>query len=457
MLFDRYVIVDWSASSSPKSGKDSIWIAVLDAGGSVTTSNPPTRGRAEAFLRSMLIRSVANGERVLVGFDFPYGYPDGFAEALDLRGPPWRATWQLLAERIRDSPESNGNNRFKVAAELNARVGTDLFWGRPTAKPLADLSHKRDRVVYRGPGDDASGVLEWRAAESVLHGGGQHPQPVWKLFGNGSVGSQSLTGIPVVARLRDDPALAAVSTVWPFEVSVPAVPAGLPAIIHAEVWPSMIDIPIVAGRVKDEVQVMTLAADFRNRDRAGTLAKAFEAVPSKARVEEGWILGLGVDTPVGELDGAAGVQFPVARATGASTASGASHRPPRVRAEPPTSASDAPMDLAKARQFIADVPVGRWTAYKDVAIAAGNARGAQRIGQWLYQSQGTIAGYWRVLTVGGLVPDAFVGGQAGPVDAVETRELLRQEGVQIDPSGKASPAQRFTVEDLIARSRRPLL
>jgi alkylated DNA nucleotide flippase Atl1 len=48
------------------------------------------------------------------------------------------------------------------------------------------------------------------------------------------------------------------------------------------------------------------------------------------------------------------------------------------------------MDLDRARRFIAAVPEGRWTAYKDVAIAAGNSRGAQRIGQWLRHSGGSI-------------------------------------------------------------------
>lgn len=357
VLFDRYVIVDRSASSSPKSGKDSVWIAVLDRDGSVKTSNPPTRGRAEVFLRSLLIRSITKRERVLVGSEFPYGYPDGFASALDLRGLAWRATWQLLAEAISDSPQSNSNNRFKVAAELNARVGTHLFWGRPTTEQLADLSLKRDQVVYHGYGD-ASGVLEWRAAKSVLRTGGQHPQPVWKLFGNGSVGSQSLTGIPVVASLRDDPGLAAVSRVWPFEISVPTLPAGVPAVIHTEVWPSMTYVPSVAGRVKDEMQVMTLAADYRDRDRAGTLVNAFDTAPSKARVEEGWILGVGVDAAAGDFDGAPGAQLPVPRETGATGDFRASVRPSRSRVKSSGSASRAPMDLAKARQFIADVPVG---------------------------------------------------------------------------------------------------
>jgi alkylated DNA nucleotide flippase Atl1 len=104
------------------------------------------------------------------------------------------------------------------------------------------------------------------------------------------------------------------------------------------------------------------------------------------------------------------------------------------------------MDLDKARQFIASVPKGRWTAYKDAAIAAGNEKGAQRIGQWLRHSGGTIPNYWRVLNMKGLVPDAFVGGGNGPREPVAARALLRQEGVSIDAAGHALKSQRFTVE-----------
>jgi precorrin-8X/cobalt-precorrin-8 methylmutase len=89
MIFDRYLIVDWSASSRPRVGTDSIWVCLLDADGHTSTENPPTRGKAEVFIGDALRRFVADGEGVLVGFDFPYGYPAGFATALRLAGPPW--------------------------------------------------------------------------------------------------------------------------------------------------------------------------------------------------------------------------------------------------------------------------------------------------------------------------------------------------------------------------------
>ena len=107
------------------------------------------------------------------------------------------------------------------------------------------------------------------------------------------------------------------------------------------------------------------------------------------------------------------------------------------------------MDLDRARRFIAAVPEGRWTAYKDVAIAAGNSRGAQRIGQWLRHSGGSIPNYWRVLTVDGSVPDAFMGGGGGPRDPVSCRDLLRREGVWVEANGRVRQRQRFTADDWV--------
>jgi hypothetical protein len=54
---------------------------------------------------------------------------------------------------------------------------------------------------------------------------------------------------------------------------------------------------------------------------------------------------------------------------------------------------------------------------------------------------------YRVLRVDGFVPEAFrPAGPGVPVSAERVRELLRSEGVAIDPSGRASPTQRFTAE-----------
>ena len=128
-LFDRYVVVDWSANSTPKVGKDSIWSCVFDpVTGRQDVVNHRTRRAARDHLIDVLIDDPG---RVLIGFDFPYGFPQGFAVAARLEGqPPWASAWEHLVRHVRDEPD-NSNNRFEVAALLNRIIsdGAGPFWG----------------------------------------------------------------------------------------------------------------------------------------------------------------------------------------------------------------------------------------------------------------------------------------------------------------------------------------
>src|SRR5215210_5323193 len=121
-LFNAYVIVDWSAASTPKVGKDSVWIGVLkrDIRFRLTFEafNPATRKAAEAQLRETLADLRRRGDRALLGFDFPLGFPAGTAAALKLKEPDWKGLWAFLASNLVDKAD-NTNNRFAVAAKMN--------------------------------------------------------------------------------------------------------------------------------------------------------------------------------------------------------------------------------------------------------------------------------------------------------------------------------------------------
>ena len=91
-MFDAHVMVDWSASSSPKTGVDSIWIAGLHP----QPVNPATRQEALDLLADRLSDLVAQGKTVLLGVDFALGYPQGFAARLDTKRPDWQAVWRRL-------------------------------------------------------------------------------------------------------------------------------------------------------------------------------------------------------------------------------------------------------------------------------------------------------------------------------------------------------------------------
>jgi precorrin-8X/cobalt-precorrin-8 methylmutase len=291
-LFDTYVIVDWSAASRPKQGRDSIWICRLGATGE-TVCNPPTRHAAKGLLADMLAEASERGERVIAGFDFPFGYPAGFAARLGLAGTPWRALWDEIT-RLVDDQTDNRNNRFYVGATLNRRVTNGKarfpFWGCPVGFTHDFLGPRH----HRGHTSDEP-LKERRLIDEWMVGA----QPCWKLAYTGSVGSQVLTGIPVVRALRHDRRWADRAQIWPFETGLR--PPAKAQIVFAEVWPSWWRDAIRSdhGPPNDKAQVRTVAEIFAARDRAGELAAWFEGGPNLSdeqrrviEAEEAWTLGV---------------------------------------------------------------------------------------------------------------------------------------------------------------------
>ena len=174
MMFDHFVMVDWSAAGVPRPGPDSIWICWRGPDGVERLENPRTRHQARALLADWLAAAQSSGERVLVGFDFPFGYPAGFAARLGLSGAPWRAVWDEIARLIEDD-ELNRNNRFDVAAKLNNRIatagGAAPFWGCPAAEIRPSLAPTRPAPAYE------SGLAERRLIDRREYMPGA--QPCW--------------------------------------------------------------------------------------------------------------------------------------------------------------------------------------------------------------------------------------------------------------------------------------
>ena len=293
-LFSAYVIVDWSAASKPTTGADSVWIGVLKRDVrfrmAFESYNTATRAEAETRLNTILDDLKKRSERALVGFDFPLGFPRGFAAALKLKGEPWRGAWDELGKRVVDKP-TNVNNRFNVAAQLN-RLLTDSpfpFWGAPPKDVQTTLAATKSR------GHEANDLPEFRHADLAAKGAAS----IWKLYYNGSVGGQAILGIPAVRRLKD--ARGDAAKVWPFETGFkPLSEADLAGVdvVFAEVYPSLIKAPALPGEVKDLTQVRTTAEHFARLDEANRLGPLFgpaKGAPADlvldAEREEGWILG----------------------------------------------------------------------------------------------------------------------------------------------------------------------
>jgi molybdopterin-guanine dinucleotide biosynthesis protein B len=282
--FDTVAVVDWSSSASPSPAKpsaDAIWIGVASAKGEATTYHR-TRAEAEAALRTLIATERAAGRRLLIGFDFPMGYPAGFAARLT-GTPHARAVWHWLAGRITDGPD-NANNRFAVAEAINADFGgAGPFWGRPNTLPLPHLPETKAVDYAR------LGLHERRLIDQAV----PKAQPVWKLYTTGSVGGQALMGLPLIHRLSNLPGVA----VWPFDA--PDAP-----VVLAEVYPSLLAGQVAAeGGIKDEAQVRLLSRAFRRLSVTGRLAPLFATPAVPVTTEEGWVLGAGFEALLAEAAG----------------------------------------------------------------------------------------------------------------------------------------------------------
>ena len=273
-LFDGYAAVDWSANGVPKRGRDSIWIAVQGWGGTEGPENPRTRADAVARIEGLLGRATEAGMRLLCGFDFPFGYPEGTARMLTGRDG-WEAVWSRIAAVIEDGPD-NANNRFDAAAVLNAAFpGDGPFWGNGLKRDISGLPRRKPS----GWGENLPSNR--RHAESTV----RRAQEVWKLVGAGSVGGQALTGIAALRGLRRRTGAA----IWPFET----LGEGR-AHVLAEVYPSLIE-PAPGPEVKDARQVKAVAAALQRLDAVGALSRHLSAprnLPAAVREEEATILGM---------------------------------------------------------------------------------------------------------------------------------------------------------------------
>lgn len=279
--FDTFIVVDWSAGkrAPKKPSADAIWIGVATKDRVEEPVYMRTRREAEAWLIGRLNAERAQGRRVLAGFDFPFAYPRGFAEVLTGQRDPF-AVWAWFAERITDD-ESGSNNRFEIAGQINRSLGGNgPFWGRPAQYDIEGLGPNKAQY-------DLHGLPESRVCEAQYGG----LQTCWKLYTTGSVGSQTLTGLPVLHRLRVQ--FGTDLAVWPFEGN------GAP-IVLAEVWPTLMGArvaeAVAGGEIKDAAQVRLLSSAL-----AAQTPEDLAQMMQGGDRDEGAILGAGFETQLQQV------------------------------------------------------------------------------------------------------------------------------------------------------------
>jgi precorrin-8X/cobalt-precorrin-8 methylmutase len=197
---------------------------------------------------------------------------------------------------------SNRSNRFQVADEVNQILSPAAYRGPfwCTDNPTSYLHIPQERP--QNPFTSAAGnvIQELRYTDARVNS--DWP---FRLFGNGSVGSQMLLGIPRVHELRHAQFLEASSAVWPFETGWAPADGQWNLtgkhIIHAEIYPSVQ--PALPDPVLDRGQVRAMWTWARNTDLQDQLQHHM-SIPTGIqagadddlviRTEEGWILHCGL-------------------------------------------------------------------------------------------------------------------------------------------------------------------
>jgi len=297
--FDYFLSIDWSSRAKPSPAKptrDAIWVGEGKAIGRITTKYFRTRDACIGYVERRLKRLLKAGKRVLVGWDFVFGYPKGLAKALKVKEKPaWKNIWKLLNRLIIDN-DDNTNNRFTVGAELNRRisVGSGPFWGVPVGQSGIFLGSKKD---FSYPVINKRAVLnERRLVEERV----PKMQPGWKLAYAGSVGSQALLGLPRLHQLcfGGEKKKRSLHVVWPFETGFDReIPAGA-CVLHAEIYPSMIPLK-KKDKITDRAQVKAYVKwlqEEQDKDRLNDWLAGPKDLSKKQRKRvlrhEGWVLGV---------------------------------------------------------------------------------------------------------------------------------------------------------------------
>ena len=185
------VAVDWSGRRSGE--RRYLWAADAERG----ELRELACGRSRRELADDLVARADDDPGLVVGFDFSFSLPAWFLDERGFAGAP-----DLWAAADRD-------------AETWLRRCEPPFWGRP-GRRRPDLPE------------------HFRATEAAIASvGGIRPKSTFQIGGAGSVGTGSLRGFAVLARLR-----AAGFSIWPFDA--PARPP-----VAVEIYPRLLTGPVV--------------------------------------------------------------------------------------------------------------------------------------------------------------------------------------------------------------------
>ncbi len=154
-------------------------------------------GRTRDETADWLIALARETPRMVVGFDFCFGFPEWFVRG-EMGCADGPAFWRLVA--------GGHGERW-----LERGHGDRRFWGKPHKRPH-EFSGERIERMLRATDIDCKLVAHISEAERAARVKGITPKSVFQIGGSGSVGTASLRGMPVLLRLRE-----AGFRIWPFD------------------------------------------------------------------------------------------------------------------------------------------------------------------------------------------------------------------------------------------------
>jgi hypothetical protein len=191
---ERVVGIDWSGRVDAAGQRRHIWAGVWTAEKKVRLE----AGRTRAEIAEWLIEMAKETPRMVVGFDFCFGFPAWFVKG-EHGAQSGVEFWELVARE-------EHAERWLATGYEDTR-----FWGKPRKRP-EEFSGEHLHRMLRATDIDcklAAFIPEEERRERVK---GITPKSVFQIGGAGSVGTASLRGFAVLQRLRE-----AGFRVWPFE------------------------------------------------------------------------------------------------------------------------------------------------------------------------------------------------------------------------------------------------
>ncbi|RRA47897.1 hypothetical protein [Acidipila sp. EB88] len=176
------IAIDWSGALAPAAQRRAICAAVCEV---ATGQVEVLSGRLRSEVEQWLLALGCSEPSVVVGLDFSFSYPAWFLQSLGCATAP--ALWTTVAEQ----------------GEAWLRAPHPHFWGRRKGSGTPPAHGAPQWLGYR--------VCE-RTILRALAGNRRVPSSSFQIGGAGAVGTGTLRGMPMLARLRT-----AGWSVWPFD------------------------------------------------------------------------------------------------------------------------------------------------------------------------------------------------------------------------------------------------